>query len=347
LFNIDHIIGKNKSVQDAMQMIDALASDGVLFVIDEEEKLFGSVTDGDIRRGFLRGLTLESKIEAFCEQSPKYLSKGEFSIEEVIQFRERNFKIIPVVDNQRRIIDLINFRIVKSYLPIDVVIMAGGRGQRLSPLTDTIPKPLLKVGDKPIIEHNIDRLTSFGIKELWITVKYLGEQIVAYFGTGQQKGVNINYVREDEPLGTIGAVSKIKNFPNKYVLVTNSDLLTNIDYEDFFCTLLDTNADICIATIPYSVNIPYAIFETEGTTILNLKEKPNYIYFANAGIYLLKRELLDLIPDNLFFNATDLVEKCIEKGLKVHSYPIRGYWLDIGKMDDFKKAQEDINHIKI
>lgn len=347
LSNTNHIIGKNKSVQEAMQMIDALASDGVLFVIDETGKLFGSVTDGDIRRGFLRGLTLESKIEFFCEQTPKYLCKGEFSIEQVIQFREKNYKIIPVVDKQKRIIDLINFRIVKSYLPIDVVIMAGGRGQRLSPLTNTIPKPMLKVGDKPIIEHNIDRLASFGVKDFWIAIKYLGEQIVNYFDTGGSKGININYVNEDEPLGTIGAVSKIKNFSNEYVLVTNSDLLTNIDYEDFFCTMLETDADICIATIPYSVNIPYAIFETDGTAILNLKEKPSYVYFANAGIYLLKRRLLDLIPENLFFNATDLVEKCIENALKVHSYPIRGYWLDIGKMEDFKKAQEDINHIKI
>lgn len=344
---INNIIIKGQPVQDAMKMIDLLASDGVLFIVDQEEKLFGSLTDGDIRRGLLKGLSIESNVELFCELSPKYVIKGKFSVHDIITYRNRNYKILPVVDDDRRIINQINFRLFRSFLPIDVVIMAGGRGQRLSPLTDTTPKPLLKVGEKPIIEHNIDRLSSFGIQDFWITVKYLGSQIEDYLGNGEKKNIRINYVRENEPLGTIGAVSAIMNFSNDYVLITNSDLLSNIDYEDFFCNILDIEADICIATIPYSVNIPYAIFETDGVTILNLKEKPNYTYFANAGIYLCKRHVLEMIPEGLFFNATDLIEKCIEAGMKVNSYPLRDYWLDIGKMDDFQKAQEDIKHIKI
>jgi len=328
-------------------MIDALASDGVLFVIDENSELYGSVTDGDIRRGFLNGLSLNSSIYQFCERNLKVLRKNHYSIRQVIELREKNYKIIPVLDQKNHVIDLINFRFAKSYLPIDVVIMAGGRGQRLSPLTDTVPKPLLKVGAKPIIEHNIDRLISYGVKNIWITINYLGDQLIDYFGNGDSKKINITFEKETEALGTIGAVSNIKNLSNDYVLITNSDLLTNIDYEDFFCTLLDTNADICIATVPYTVNIPYAIFETKGKQILDLKEKPSYVYFANAGIYLLKRNVIELIPKGVFYNATDLVEKCLANGLKVQSYSIHGYWLDIGKMDDFNKAQEDIRHIKL
>lgn len=330
-----------------MQLIDTLASDGVLFVIDENNELYGSVTDGDIRRGFLNGLNLDSAISHFCERNPKVLRKDQFSIRQVIEFREKNYKIIPVLNQKNHIIDLINFRYVQSYLPIDVIIMAGGRGQRLSPLTDAIPKPLLNVGDKPIIEHNVDRLINYGVKNIWITIKYLGDQLIAYFGNGESKKINIEYEREIEALGTVGAVSNIQGLTHDYVLITNSDLLTNIDYEDFFCTLLDTDADVCIATVPYTVNIPYAIFETEGTQILDLKEKPSYVYFANAGIYLIKRNVIDLIPKGLYYNATDLIEKCLRIGLKVQSYPIHGYWLDIGKMDDYKKAQEDIHHIKV
>ena len=171
--------------------------------------------------------------------------------------------------------------------------------------------------------------------------------LVIATGSGESKKIKIAYERENVALGTIGAVSNINGLSQNYILITNSDLLTNIDYEDFFCTLLDTDADVCIATVPYTVNIPFAIFETEGTQILDLKEKPSYVYFANAGIYLLKRSVIDLIPKGLFYNATDLVEKCLANGLKVQSYPIHGYWLDIGKMDDFKKAQEDIHHIKL
>ena len=169
---------------------------------------------------------------------------------------------------------MFNFRSMISYLPIDAVIMAGGRGQRLSPLTDITPKPLLLVNDKPIIDHNISRLSQYGIDDFWISVKYMGEQIEAYFGNGFERNININYVWEDEPLGTIGAVSKIQTFQHDYVLVSNSDLLTNIDYEHFFLDFLEKDADISIVTIPYQVNIPYAVLETINGEVKNFKEKP-------------------------------------------------------------------------
>ena len=224
--------------------------------------------------------------------------------------------------------------------------MAGGRGQRLKPLTDLTPKPLLKVGDKSIMEHNLNRLTMFGIDDFWVSVKYLGEQIVDYFGDGNGKNINIKYVWENEPLGTIGALSKIKNFEHDYILVTNSDLLTNVDYELFFKDFLSQDADLAVLTIPYKVDIPYAVLETINGEIKSLKEKPTYTYYSNGGIYLMKKEMIEFIPQETFYNATDLMEEIIKRKLKVISYPLNGYWLDIGRHEDFEKAQIDINQIK-
>ncbi|WP_224999073.1 nucleotidyltransferase family protein [Cesiribacter sp. SM1] len=341
-----HIIKCKSPIKQALAQLNELAADAILFVVDEEEKLKGSLTDGDVRRGFLRGLTLDDVVDKFIQSNPKYIQKGAYTIEEVINYRKNHFKIIPVLCREGKIVNVINFRFLKSYLPVDAVLMAGGRGSRLRPLTDNVPKPLLKVGEKPIIEHNIDRLISFGIDDFWISVRYLGEQLEEYFQDGSSKFVNIKWVWEDEPLGTLGAVSKIEEFQHDYVLVTNSDLLTNLDYEDFFLDFISKDAAISVVSIPYSVNIPYAVLETEDNSIKSFKEKPTYTYYSNGGIYLIKKEVLKYIPKNSFYNTTDLMELMIEKGLKVNSYPLRGYWLDIGKPEDFKKAQEDIRHIK-
>jgi NDP-sugar pyrophosphorylase family protein len=196
------------------------------------------------------------------------------------------------------------------------------------------------------MEHNLDRLALFGIDDFWVTVKYLGEQIEAYFGSGKQKNINIEYIWENEPMGTIGSVAQISNFKHDYVLVTNSDLLTNIDYEQFFLEFIKQGADLAVLTIPYKVAIPYAVLETEDGEVKSFKEKPTYTYYSNGGIYLMKREMLRYIPQNTFFNATDLMEKLISKNKKIVSFPFAGYWLDIGKHEDFEKAQSEINIIK-
>ena len=224
--------------------------------------------------------------------------------------------------------------------------MAGGTGTRLMPLTEKTPKPLLKVGDKAIMEHNLDRLSLYGIDDYWFSVKYLGEQIEDFFGKGEEKSINIKYVWENNPLGTIGAVSKIKDFRHNYVLVTNSDVLTNLDYEDFYLDFIDKDADFSVVTIPYEVNIPYAVLENKDGNIISFKEKPTYTYYSNGGIYLIKKEMLDYIPKDEFFNTTDLIESLIKKNKKVISYPLSGYWLDVGKHEDFEKAQKDIKQIK-
>jgi dTDP-glucose pyrophosphorylase len=341
-----HLIDEGATLMEGLARLNVLASDTILFVVDKDERLVGSLTDGDVRRGLLKGLGLDSYVRDFIAKPPRIIRKGQYTVDQIIEYRKNNLKIIPVVDNDNRMQNIVNFRYHRSYLPIDAIIMAGGRGERLKPLTDNTPKPLLKVGEKPIIEHNIDRLISYGIDDIWISVRYLGEQITEYFKDGSDKGATIEYLWEDTPLGTVGAAAQITKLNHDYVLLTNSDLLTDLNYEDFFLDFLEKDAMFSVVTIPYHVEIPYAVLETDDSQIRSFKEKPTYTYYSNGGIYLMKRECLDLIPKNAFFNATDLMELLISKGDKVASYPLHGYWLDVGKHEDYKKAQEDIKYIK-
>ena len=342
----EHLILSGSSVKQALSVLNELSQDAILFVVDENDKLIGTLTDGDVRRGLLNDFSIDSVIDKIIQPNPRFIRKGNYDIEKIIKYREQDFRIIPVLDDNNIVVNVINFKYIKSYLPIDAVIMAGGKGQRLQPLTNLTPKPLLKVGDKPIMEHNLNRLAMFGIDDFWVSVKYLGEQIIDHFGDGKQKNINIQYVWENEPLGTIGAVSQVDNFKHDYVLVTNSDLLTNIDYEHFFLEFIKQGADLAVLTIPYQVAIPYAVLETVKGKVKSFKEKPTYTYYSNGGIYLMKREMLEFIPKDTFFNATDLMEKLITKNKKIISFPFSGYWLDVGKHEDFEKAQNDINNIK-
>ncbi|MEX1014122.1 MAG: nucleotidyltransferase family protein [Candidatus Paceibacterota bacterium] len=342
----EHLIPSGTTIREALKVLDKLAKDAISFVVNEQEKLIGSLTDGDIRRGMINGVELEQPVDDIIQKDPKFLRKGERDIEKVIQYRENNFKVIPILDQHDRVVNVINFGVLKSYLPIDVVVMAGGKGTRLRPLTENTPKPLLKVGDKTILEHNIHRLSQFGMDDFWISVNYLGDQIESYFNNGNGRNLQIQYVWEDEPLGTIGSVSIIENFIHDFVLVTNSDILTNLDYEDFFLKFLEEDADLAVLTIPYKVDVPYAVLETSNGHVLSFKEKPSYTYYSNGGIYLMKRDVTHRIPKNTFFNATDLMEKLIGEGKKVLSYPLNGYWLDIGKPEDYEKAQRDIKTVK-
>lgn len=341
-----HLIGVESTINVALVQLEQLGKDAILFVVDQEGVLVGALTDGDVRRGLIRGISINQNIQSIIQPHPRFIRKGEPSIKKIIEYREDSFRIIPIVDEANKVVNVINFRELKSYLPVDAVIMAGGRGQRLSPMTDKVPKPLLLVGDKPIIDHNLTRLSIFGIDDFWISVNYLGTQIEEYFGDGENRNIHVKYIWEDEPLGTIGAISKVNNFKHEYILVTNSDILTNLDYEHFFLDFLRKGADMSVVTIPYLVNIPYAVLETEDDIILSFKEKPTYTYYSNGGIYLIKKSALQLIPKDQFFNATDLMDQLIKIGLKVTSYPLAGYWLDIGNPQDYQKAQQDIKNIK-
>jgi len=341
-----HIISENTQIKEALLILNKLASDAILFVVNKEQQLIGSLTDGDVRRGLLKKLNIDDVVKLFIQEHPKCIRKDNYNIQDIIELRENNFKIIPIIDKYKKITNILNFRIQKSYLPVDAVIMAGGLGSRLKPLTDAIPKPLLKVGDKSIIDHNIDRLQNFGIDDYWLSVRYLGEQLEAHLGDGASRSINMKYVWEDEPLGTIGAVSKIDDFKHDYVLVTNSDILTNLNYENFFLDFIEKDADMSVVTIPYVVGIPYAVMETNNNHVISFKEKPKYTYYSNGGIYLIKRAIINRIPKDVLYNSTDLMQALIESGNKLISYPIHQYWLDIGKHEDFEQAQKDIKQIK-
>jgi dTDP-glucose pyrophosphorylase len=342
----DHLILSGSLIKDALIRFDLLGRDAILFVVDSNVKLVGSLTDGDVRRGLIKGVSIDHPIDEIVRRAPKFIRKGEQDVTKIIKYREANLRIIPIIDANDVVIEVINFHAIRSYLPIDTIIMAGGRGQRLSPLTDTVPKPMLKVGSKPIIEHNLDRLCLFGIRDFWISVNYLGEQIQNHLGDGKNRNARLSYIWEDKPMGTIGAVSKIGDFTHDYVLITNSDLLTNLDYEDFFVEFLKQGADLAVLTIPYQVNVPYAVLETSNGHVVNFVEKPTYTYYSNGGVYLVKKECLKLLPQDTFYNTTDFMEQMIAKKMKVFSYPMIGYWLDIGSLSDYERAQDDIKNIK-
>jgi NDP-sugar pyrophosphorylase family protein len=253
-------------------------------------------------------------------------------------------KLISVLDADHHIVDIIDLDRYKTRLPIDAVLMAGGRGERLRPLTEKTPKPLLPVGNKAIIDHNIDRLISYGIQHINVTVNYLKEQIEEHYQE-PRNSVKIRTVREPKFLGTIGSVKFVPSFYNDTVLVMNSDLFTNIDYEDFFLHFKEHDAEMSVAAVPYNVSIPYGILDLDGRNIKGLLEKPQYNHYANAGIYLIKRRALEEIPDGEFFNATDLVEKLISEGKSVIRYPLNGTWIDIGNPQEYQKAKDLVNHL--
>jgi len=344
-----NIISEISTVKSAMQILNSLDSRDslTLFVVNEAEQLVGTLTDGDVRRGLIAGKNIEDCVTNFMFTKFRFLKKNQFDVSEIQRLKEKEIELIPLINESNNIVRIIDLTKKKSLLPLDAVVMAGGEGMRLRPLTTDLPKPMLLVGDKPIIEHNIDRLNSFGIDNVNITLKYLGGKISDYLGNGSSRGIKIAYVNEAEPLGTIGSLRLIPSFDNEIILVMNSDLLTNIDFEDFYKTFLQKGADMAVASVPYHMNVPYGIFEVDADNVIALKEKPTYTYYSNAGIYLIKKELIDLIPGGQSYNATDLMEKVIAIGLKLIYYPILGYWLDIGKHEDYIKAQEDIKHIKL
>jgi dTDP-glucose pyrophosphorylase len=346
-FIATHTIPTTATGREALEQLDQVPGPKTLFVIDAAGRLAGTLSDGDVRRGLLAGANLEDSVAGLMNPNFRSLRRGAYGVDDLRNLRAQQIYLIPLLDADGRLLRVADLRADRSLLPLDAVIMAGGRGERLRPLTDTTPKPLLPVGDKPIIEHNVDRLISFGVRNLTITIKYLGEQLEAFFGDGSAKNARVRYTREDKALGTIGALSLIEGFEHDTVLLMNSDLLTDIDFEDFFATFQKSGAEMAVASVPYSVPVPYAVLEVDEERILSFKEKPTYTYYSNGGIYLLKRSLIDRIPKGEFFNATDLMEELIAEGLKVGYYPLLGYWLDVGKHEDYRKAQEDIKHVQL
>lgn len=342
----NHIISKDKTLLEALSQINDLAPEPlVLFVVDEEQRMVGTLTDGDSRRALIAGASVNDKAEVIMHRSFNYMSVSNIcNVLEIRHQKEMQMKLVPILDAENHIVDIINLEIFKTRLPVDAVLMAGGKGERLRPLTEKTPKPLLPVGDKAIIDHNVDRLISYGIQHINVTVNYLKEQIEAHYQT-PRNGVQVQTVREPQYLGTIGSIKFVPQFYNDTVLLMNSDLFTNIDYEDFFLHFQHHEAEMSVAAVPYNVSIPYGVLDLDGRNIKGLLEKPKFNYYANAGIYLIKRSALDEIPENTFFNATDLIEKLIAEGKKVIRYPLNGTWIDIGNPQEYQRARDLVKHM--
>lgn len=342
----DHFISNDISLLKALERINSIAPDPlVLFVMDADNRMVGTLTDGDSRRALIAGASVTDKVEKIMHRNFNYMNVEEIDdVKEIRRQKDLKMKLVPVLDEEKHIVEIINLERFKTRLPIDAVLMAGGKGERLRPLTEKTPKPLLPVGGKAIIDHNIDRLIANGVKHINVTVNYLGEQLEEHFAE-PHNGVQVQTVREPKFLGTIGSIRFVKEFYNDTVLVMNSDLFTNINYEDFYLHFKEHDADMSVAAIPYNVDIPLGILKLDGRNITGLYEKPHFGYYANAGIYLIRKNALGFIPEDKMFHSTDLVEALIAQGRKVIRFPISGTWIDIGTPQEYKRANDMVKYL--
>lgn len=343
-----YIIDSDAALINALEKINALSGGAMtLFVLDKDGRVAGTLTDGDIRRALLAGKQLHSTVAEACRRDFRYINDGEPDPAMLRKFRNDGIRLVPVIDScgrLRDVIDLANFRTV---LPLRAILMAGGMGERLRPATLKVPKPLLQIEGKAIIDYNIEALAACGIKDITVCTRYLAEQIEEHFAA-PVAGVQVKCVREDAPLGTIGAVALTDAAAHPgNTLVMNSDLLTTISFEEMFLTHTRRNAAATIAAVPYQVSVPYAILSTKPDTpelVSAIEEKPSYSYYANAGIYIFRNEILSRIPLGTRYDATDLLQNLIESGLPVSYYPIKGTWIDVGSPVDFRQAGELMRH---
>ena len=341
-----YTIRSGVAIREALVQLNKVHSLAMtLFVIDSNGILMGTITDGDIRRGLIAGAELSSPVDDVMHIDYRYV-KSRHDVKNLKMMREQNIPLIPIINNNRHLIGVIDLSRRKTSLPIDAVLMAGGKGERLRPLTLTCPKPLLKIGNKAIIDQNIENLVEHGVKNISVTVNYLKEQLIEHYARPLENGVKVECVAEEKFFGTIGALKLVKEFHNDTILVMNSDLLTNIDYEDFYLHFQEHDAMMSAAAIPYTISVPYGIFDLDGRNIKSVQEKPVYNLYANAGIYLIRKEALRYIPEKRVFNATDLIDTLASDGQTVIRYPLSGLWIDIGTPEEYRKAQELVKHLK-
>lgn len=340
-----HLLPSEATVLDALKQLNALGSRQlVLLVVGRDNKIVGTVTDGDIRRALVGGCSLEDPITGVMHAKFAFVRSDDPDMVEALSaLRRRRIRMVPCLDSASRLTGIIDLQERRSCLPVDAVIMAGGKGERLRPLTNDTPKPLLPLGGKAIIDHNIDRLTDFGIDNINITVNYLKEKVEAHIDK-EYGDLAIRCVAEPSFLGTIGSVRLVPEFRHDSVLVINSDIYTNIDLEDFYLNFKHSRADMCVAAIPYTVAVPYGIMDLDGDRLCGITEKPTFNYYANGGIYLLRRECISLIPEGVRFDATELIDVLVAAGKVVTRFPVNGTWIDIGSPQEYRKAVDLAMH---
>ncbi len=344
LYNI--LISIDCTIREVLEKLN-IGAKGIVLVVDGNKKLIGTITDGDVRRALLKGYSIDDKIEDIVHKDPVFVLKGTDREKIKDIFIKKAVKQIPVVDENGIVVDLIGINDI--LIPIGkenpVVIMAGGLGTRLQDLTKEVPKPMLKVGQEPLLYHIINNFKHHGYNKFFITVNYKAEIIENYFQDGHAYGVRISYIREKERLGTAGGIKLAGEYLNKPFFVINGDIFTNLNVDNMMKYHLDNKFDMTIAVRIYTYEIPYGVIETKGNEVKNIKEKPVSEYLINGGIYCLNPEVVKLIPEGKYYEITDLISSCIQRGLKVGYYEIKDYWIDIGRMEDYHKVNNDIREI--
>lgn len=339
-----HIIPNTYTAKQTLNHLNDVGNLPILFVVNEKEECVGSITDGDLRRFMVADGDLSESILNIANKNFDFLNDTNNSIEHIKKIR--NKRLIPLLDSSNKILKIIDFKDQKSFLPCSALIMAGGKGTRLMPLTEKTPKPLIEVGDTAILDITISRLINFGVQNIYISIHHMKEQIIEYVDA-KNYDATIHYVEENEPSGTLGAIKFMGEWKYDHLLVMNCDLLTNVNFESFLEDTIKANAKMSVVTIPYKVAIPYAVLENEGGYVTGLKEKPTISYQTNAGIYFVNKSALKHYDGRIPYNSPDLMETLIDEKEKVRSYSFSGYWLDIGKHQDLDQAQQDIKSINL
>ena len=335
---------KSLSIRRVMECIDR-GGHGVALLLDDQDRFVRTITDGDVRRAILNGTNLDTAVEdveslAFrkCVTAPVNTPR-DVQIELMLQADIRH---LPLLNKDGTVAELaFSEEFLAPGISMQAVIMAGGFGTRLRPLTDDTPKPMLQIGGKPLMERTIAGLQKAGIHRINITTHYLPEKITRYFGSGEDFGVELNYVSEDQPLGTAGALRLMED-TDEPLLVVNGDILTSVDFRSLLSFHQEHSAALTVAVRQYDVQVPYGVVEADGGYVQALKEKPRFNFLVNAGIYLLDPAARNYIPETGRYDMTDLIDKLLKHGEIVVGFPIMEYWLDIGRLDDFQQAQKDV-----
>ena len=346
------VVNPASSVREVMERIDK-SGKGIALVLDESQHLIGTVTDGDIRRAILAGIDLNSSVTQLLAQrqdardaGPLTAPVGTSDTILLHMMNETGVRQIPLVDEDNRVVDvtLLSDLVKEIELPIRAVVMAGGMGTRLRPLTDTLPKPMLPIGSKPLLELIVEGLKQSGIRRLNVATHYKGDVISDHFKDGQDFGVEITYVKEDQPLGTVGALSLLEDSEDP-LLVINGDILTRVDFREMLNFHREHKADLTIAVRQYEFNVPYGVVETDGVNVKAISEKPTVRQFINAGMYLLNPSVRRLVPNDQQYDMPDLIHRILSEGRPVVCFPVMEYWLDIGIEDHYVQAQTDMKNL--
>jgi dTDP-glucose pyrophosphorylase len=319
---------------------------GIGLVLDSEGRLLDTVTDGDLRRAVLAGVDLRKQIAELprAKRQPFTMPIGTHRNELARLMHERNVRHIPLVDSDLRVVDMVQLGDLVSDQPcslgVSAVVMAGGYGSRLRPLTDEIPKPMLPVGDKPLVEHTIDNLRKHGIQHVYMATHYKPEAFSNHFGDGRAFGVQIDYLHEEQPRGTAGVLATLPKGEDP-LLVINGDIITDVSYGAIVRFHQESSAEMTVAVRQYDFSVPYGVMEMDGTNILGVQEKPAHHFFVNAGIYIIERSAAQHVPAECSFDMPQLIESLVAMRKKVIGFPISEYWIDIGRVSDYEKALSD------